>query len=42
MEKYIYIRAGISTDLLCNCGIILVRMKERHCMRIKSFDELTI
>ena len=33
---------GISTDLARNCGIILVRMKERRCMRIKSFDELTI
>ena len=25
-----------------NCGILLVRMKVGHCMRIKSFDELTI
>ena len=33
---------GISTDLARNCGIILVRMKVRRCMRIKSFDELTI
>ena len=33
---------GISTDLARNCGIILVRMKARRCMRIKSFDELTI
>ena len=33
---------GISTDLVRNCGIILIRMKVRRCMRIKSFDELTI
>ena len=33
---------GVSTDLARNCGIILVRMKVRRCMRIKSFDELTI
>lgn len=29
-------------NLESNCGILLVRMKVRHCMRIKSFDELTI
>lgn len=33
---------GVSTDLARNCGIILVRMKVRRYMRIKSFDELTI
>ena len=34
MYRYIYLES--------NCGIILVRMKVGHCMRIKSFDELTI
>ena len=29
-------------NLESNCGILLVRMKVRRCMRIKSFDELTI
>ena len=33
---------GVSTDLARNCGIILVRIKVRRYMRIKSFDELTI
>ena len=42
IEKCIYMRLDISTDLPYSCGILLVRMKERHCMRIKSFDELTI